>query len=145
GGDAAPFPQGREVDLFLRLDTTPTRLLAAEGLVGQSRHRFHLEMEGARTQAQDWLRDAGFSLLEERDLEGRRSYQVVSSAPPDDFNLRVHARLGLPQLSAGLRPRREVPAIGAMIPWQGYAFELEALSDRTLGWELMGRARWSSS
>jgi hypothetical protein len=146
-GDRAPLPRVRAaaINLFIQLDTPVLQPLAIDRSVGKPRHWLRLEAEGARLQAEDWLRDAGFSLLEERDAEGRRSYQVVSSTPTDESpGARVHARIGLPQLSAGLRPRREMPAIGAMIPWHQYALELEALDERKVGWELMGRVRWSA-
>jgi hypothetical protein len=148
GGDTIPLPRARpaEINLFLQFDTHALQPLAGAPYVRQPRHWLRLEAEGARVQAEDWLRDAGFSLLEERDVEGRRSYQVTSSTPTDESpGVRIHARVGLPQLSAGLQPRREVPAIGAMIPWNRYAFELEALDDRGVGWEVMGRVRWTNA
>jgi hypothetical protein len=146
-GETIPLPRARpaQINLFLQFDTHALQPLAADRYVQQPRHWLRLEAEGARVQAEDWLRDAGFSLLEVRDVEGRRSYQVISSTPTDESpGVRVHARIGLPQLSAGLQPRREVPAIGAMIPWKRYAFELEALDDRRVGWEVMGRVQWSN-
>jgi hypothetical protein len=148
GGDLIPTPRARpaEINLFLQFDTpSSSRPLAVDRYLRQPPHWLHLEAQGARLQAEDWLRDAGFSLLEERDSEGRRSYQVISSTPTDESpGVRFHARIGLPQLSAGLEPRRNMPAIGAMIPWKRYAFELEGLNEHRLGWELMGRARWSA-
>src|SRR5439155_481204 len=121
GDDTIPVPRARpaQINLFLQVDTHSVRPLAADRYLRQVPHWLHLEAAGARVQAEDWLRDAGFSLLDERDSEGRHSYQVISSASADDGpTVRVHARFGLPQLSAGLRPRREMPAVGAMIPWQ---------------------------
>src|SRR2546422_685559 len=105
--DAMPVHQSRpgEVDLFLQFDKyTAPLLTGADRFARRPRHWLHLEVEAARAQAQDWLRESGFSLLEERDGDGRRSYQVISSTPADEWPaMRVHARVGLPELSAGLR------------------------------------------
>lgn len=115
-------------------------------LLQQPRHRLFLEVDGARAQAKDWLHTAGFSLFEQRDSEGRRSYEVMSGTLANDWpSLQLHARVGGPQLSAGLRPRREVPALGLTIPGDGYTFEFEALKDRSLGTALMARVRWGDA
>jgi hypothetical protein len=131
--DAMQSPAGR-----------PARGLAFDPLVGRSQERFQLEFEGARSQAQDWLHDAGFSLLEERDNEGRRSYSVTSGALADDWpGIHLRARLGGSQLSAGLQPRHNAPAIAITIPWQRYTLEIEGSDDRALGYALTGTFRWS--
>ena len=117
---------------------------SAHPAVPQARHWFSLEIAGARAQAEDWLHANGLSLLEDRDSEGRRSYQVMSqNLATDSQTVQFHARLGGPQLSAGLRPRREIPALGITVPAQAYAFELEGVKDRALGTALMTRISWS--
>jgi hypothetical protein len=103
-----------------------------------------LEVEGAREQAQDWLHDGGFSLLEEKDQHGRSSYVVTAEALRRRVpTMRLRARMGRPQLSAGFRLNDQSPAIGVTIPWQRYTFELEGLNDRRLGYAFVGSARWS--
>ncbi|MBI4517118.1 MAG: hypothetical protein HY699_15030 [Deltaproteobacteria bacterium] len=102
------------------------------------RHRLQLEVAGARVQTEDWLRAAGFSLLEQRDGEGRRSYTVVSDALAAQWpEVRLRAQFGGPQLSAGLRSRRGPVSVALTIPWQGYAVELESREDRTFGYSLL--------
>jgi len=148
GADQLPFPQGGPagLDLFHLSDTPAARVLSVGGPGGDPRHRFYLELAGARSQAEDWARDAGFLLLEDRDGEGRRTYQLISGTLASEWTpVSLHARLGLPQLSAGLRQRREVPAFGASIPWQRCALEIEALQDRGLGWAVMSRFHWSDA
>jgi hypothetical protein len=106
---------------------------------------FALEIAGARAQTEDWLHANGLSLLEDRDGEGRRSYEVLSHNLAMDWQaVQVHARLGGPQLSAGLRPRRDIPALGITIPTRAYAFEFEGVKDRSLGTALMTRMSWSA-
>src|SRR5882724_3319821 len=80
GGDTIPVHRARPapINLFFQFDTPTPQPLAVDRYVGKRRHWLRLEVEGARLQAEDWRRDAGFSVLEERDAEGRRSYQVVS-------------------------------------------------------------------
>jgi len=113
-------------------------------VVGFAEDRVLLEVEGAREQAEDWLHRGGFSLLEEQDQHGRSSYVVMS----DTFTrrvptMRLRARMGRPQLSAGMRTGDQSPAIGVTIPWQRYTFELEGLNDGRLGYAVVGSARWS--
>lgn len=116
------------------------------GLLRPTRHRLYLEVDGARAQAEDWLHTAGFFLFEQRDSEGRRSYQMMSGALADDWpTVQLHARVGGPQLSAGLQPRRDVPALGLTIPGKTYTLELEGLKDRRLGTALMAHLRWSDA
>jgi hypothetical protein len=113
-------------------------------LLREPRHRFYLEVDGAGAQARDWLHTAGFALWEQRDSEGRRSYQVMSGAVANDLpTVHLHARIGGPQLSAGLNPRREVPALGFTVPSESYTLEFEGLKDHRLGTALMARVRWS--
>jgi len=112
--------------------------------VGSADDRILLEVEGAGRQAEDWLDDGGFSLFEERDQHGRRSYVMVSNTFSRRMpTMRLRARMGRPQLSAGLRPSGDSPAIGVTVPWQSYTFELEGLNDRRLGYAIVGSARWS--
>lgn len=131
------------IDLF-HLQGSKVGPQSAHPTVPQARHWFSLEIAGARAQAEDWLHANGLSLLEDRDSEGRRSYQVMSQNLASDWQaVQLHARLGGPQLSAGLRPRREIPALGITIPAQAYAFEFEGVKDRALGTALMTRMSWS--
>lgn len=127
---------------YIAMATTSFVLL--EHAVGFADDRILLEVDGAREQAEDWLHRGGFSMLEEKDQHGRSSYVVMS----DTFSrqvptMRVRARVGRPQLSAGLRPSDRSPAIGVTVPWQHYTFELEGLNDRRLGYAFVGSARWS--
>ncbi len=131
------------VELFQNTDSA-ARLFTFDHSVGRSRHRFRLELAGARTQAEDWLHDAGFSLLEDHDVEGHHTYAVVSGALiTDGPAVQLRARLGQPALSAGMRLRSDRPAIGVVLPSAPYSFEFEGLEDRTLGYVLMGTLRWS--
>ena len=115
-------------------------------LLREPRNRLYLEVDGAGAQARNWLHTAGFALFEQRDSEGRRSYQVMSGAVADDWpTIKLHARVGGPQLSAGLNPRREVPALGLTVPSENYTMELEGLKDRRLGTALMARIRWGDA
>jgi hypothetical protein len=112
--------------------------------VGFADDRILLEVDGAREHAADWLHRGGFSMLEEKDGHGRKSYVMMS----DSFarrlpTMRVRARIGRPQLSAGLRQSDRSPAFGVTVPWQRYTFELEGLNDRRLGYAFVGSARWS--
>lgn len=128
-------------ELFQRVETA--RLTIGPPAL-QLQHRFRLELEGARAQAEDWLHDAGFSLLEERDGDGRNSYSVISAVLVADWPaVRVRARIGGPQLSAGLQVRRQTPAIGITLPLKAYNVELEGLQEKNLGYLLMGSLRWS--
>lgn len=129
--------QGLQIDLFHAVDSV-ARILTINPRLGRARHRFRLELQGARAQAEDWLRDAGFSLLEERDGEGQRSYAVISGALVTEWPVvRLRVRVGNPQLAAGLRLRRNVPAIGLTIPWGEYAFEVEGAQEKNLGYLFM--------
>jgi hypothetical protein len=115
-------------------------------LSSRSRHRWRAELQAARALAEDWLRDAGMSLLEERDADGRRTYAVLSGKLAESWPmLRLRARVGRPQLSSGMRPRREAPAVGITFPWKTYTLELEGLDDRDLGYSLLGVFRWGDA
>ena len=106
--------------------------------------RVLLEVEGARDQAEDWLHQGGFSLLEERDQHGRSSYVVMSQTFSRRVpTMRIRARMGRPELSAGMRLNDESPAVGITVPWQRYTFELEGLNDGRFGYAVVGSARWS--
>lgn len=120
-----------------------TSFVLVERIVGFADDRVLLEVEGAREQAEDWLHQGGFSLLEEEDQHGHSSYVVMS----DTFSrrlptMRIRARMGRPQLSAGMRTGDRSPAIGVTVPWQRYTFELEGLNDGRLGYAVVGSARW---
>jgi len=140
--DDGTYPgRAPRVELFQHSGNTPQ---AMPRRVERARQRFRIELQRARAQAEDWLHDAGFSLLEERDSEGKRTYALLSGTlVADGPVIRFHARVGRPQLSAGLTVRRNRPAFGFTIPWQQYTVEMEALEDQELGYMLMGRFRWS--
>jgi hypothetical protein len=141
---SAPSNLGRPPIQFFHDVQPPARLFTFDRPLGRSRHRFRLELEGARAQAQDWLHDGGFFLLEERDAEGRRSYEVRSHTLVTDWPVvRLRARVGQPQLAAGMRMRRNTPALGFTIPWQQYAFEFEGVEERSLGYLFLGTLRWA--
>ncbi len=135
---------GATVELFRFEDKRLAPQVDAR-LLREPRHRFYLEVDGAGAQARDWLHTAGFALFEQRDGEGRRSYQVMGAVADDWPTVKLHARVGGPQLSAGLNPRREVPALGFTIPGETYTLELEGLKDRRLGTALMARIRWGDA
>ena len=131
------------IELFQEIETL-ARLFTLDRAVGHSRHRLRLELQGARAQAEDWLHDAGFSLLEERDLDGHHSYAVVSGALTTDWPvIRLRARLGQAAPFTGMRLRDDLPAIGVAVPYQRYTVELEGAQDRSLGYVVMGTLRWS--
>jgi hypothetical protein len=122
----------------------PVRLFTLGAPVTQSRHPFRVELEGARAQAEDWLHDAGFSLLEERDGDGRRGYAVISGALVSDGPIiRLRARFGERHLPANFRVRSEMPAIGITMPWGPYSLEFEGVQDSALGYVLMQSIQWS--
>jgi hypothetical protein len=132
-------------DLFRTPDIPRDPILPFDQLGDRPRHWVRVEVQAARAYAQDWLRSTGFSLLEDRDSEGRHRYQVFSRRLTQDWpEVRVHTRIGRPVLSAGLQPRRNVPAFGLTIPGPGYVIEAEGFQDRELGWSLMGRVYGSS-
>lgn len=145
--DAAETSEGRltrqptQIELFQALDTSAWRQLSWN--ITPLPQRFHLELNGARASAEDWLRDAGLSVREERDPEGHRSYTVLSdtllSADPV---IRLRAQVGRPELAAGLRLRQNSATLGLTIPWQRYVVELEGVDDRSLGCVFLGSLRW---
>lgn len=144
-GAADSLPPQTRVELLQNADTN-ARMFTLDHVVGHSRHRFRLELEGARAQAEDWLHDAGFSLLEERDVEGHHTYAVISGALTiDGPAIQLRARLGQPALSAGMRLRSDRPAIGVVMPFSPYSLELEGLEDRSLGYVVMGTLRWTDA
>jgi len=106
-------------------------------------HRVNLEASGARTNARDWLHNAGFTFLEERDPEGHRSYTLLSSALAESAPvIRLQARIGRPQVAAGLQQDHNSTTVGLTIPWEQYVAELEGVDDRTLGRACLGSLRW---
>jgi hypothetical protein len=146
-GADPPEPTAKRASLVLLESPESESLTPLRDVVARKhpRHRLYLELDGARAQAEDWLRQGGFALLEERDLDNRRSYQVVSNPTTDWPGVRLHARIGRPQLSAGLQPRRQIPALGISIPWERYEFQLEGLSDHRFGWALLWQLQWSDA
>jgi hypothetical protein len=121
-----------------------TSFVLVDHEIGFAEDRVLLEVEGAREQAEDWLHSSGFSLLEQKDQHGRSSYVVMSETFTRRMpTMRIRARMGRPELSAGMRLSDESPAIGVTIPWQRYTFELEGLNDGRLGYAVVGSARWS--
>lgn len=131
-----------EPDLLEVGDSTSFVLVDRE--IPFAEDRVLLEVDGAREQAEDWLHSGGFSLLEEKDPHGRSSYVVLSESFIHRVpTMRIRARMGRPQLSAGFRLDDESPAIGVMLPWQRYTFELEGIRDGRLGYAVVGSARWS--
>ena len=134
----------REIRLLEEADAPSVRLLEIGRPLERPQHWVRMELKNARAQAESWWNDAGLSLLEERDPEGRRRYQLTSGVLTDSWpTLRLRARVGKPELSAGLRLRRNAPALGFTVPWQQYTFELEGLEDRDLGFAFTGSMRWS--
>jgi hypothetical protein len=130
---------------LLRSMQAPVRLFTIGTPVTQSRHPFRLELEGARAQAEDWLHDAGFSLLEERDGNGRHGYAVISGALVSAGPIiRLRARFGERHLPASMSVRSEMPAIGITMPWRQYSLEFESMQDATLGYVLMQSIQWSA-
>jgi hypothetical protein len=116
----------------------PAATLLSLRNAGLSQPRLRLEFEGARAQARDWLHDAGFSLLEDRDSVGGRRYQLISGALVADLPaLQLRARLGRPLLAAGVPVRRSVPAIGVTMPWREYSFEMEGHGAKNPGYRFM--------
>ncbi len=141
---ADPFTPSAPTHIEL-IDNTrpPIQLFTFASPVSQSRHRFKLELEGARVQAEDWLHDAGFSLLEERDGDGRRGYAVISGALVSEGPIiRFRARFGERQLPASMSVRSEMPAIGITMPWRQCSVEFEGVQDRSLGYVLMQSIHW---
>jgi hypothetical protein len=112
--------------------------------VSKTRHRFKIELEGARARAENWLHDAGFSLLEGRDVHGKRTYTVISGPLTWHWPaLRFRTRFGYPRLSAGLDPEPNMPAVGFVLLLEQVTVEFEGLDDKELGYILMGVLRWS--
>jgi len=145
GSDTLPAHPARpkEIELLHLTEARGAPRLVVREPVRRVRHRFSAEMNGARAQAEDWLRTSGFSLLESRDSEGRRSYELISGTLASQAPaMRFHTRIGRPRLSSGLRPSRKVPALGLTIPGDTYTVELEGLRDSDFGWALMGSVRW---
>ena len=107
------------------------------------RQRVYFEVTGARAQAEDWLRNAGMSVLEEHDPEGHRSFTLLSDAAISESSvIHLRARFGRPEVAAGLHLRQNTATIGMMIPWQQSVFELEAVNDRSLGYGFLASMHW---
>lgn len=103
-----------------------------------------LQLSGATSQAADWMEDGGFSLLKDRDPYGSSRYTVASGALSTRWaSFHLRARVGRPEMSAGLRPRRHAPAFGVTVPWDRFVFELEALDDKDFGYSILTGMRWS--
>lgn len=87
--------------------------------------------------------DSGFSLLRDRDSQGSRRYTMASGALTTKWaSFHLRARVGRPEMSAGLRPRRHAPAFGVTVPWDQFTFELEALDDKEFGYSVLSGLRW---
>jgi hypothetical protein len=142
--DDAGLPQERTISVSLR--PVGGAVMAESAAVHMPPLRSYAEAAGPRRQTEDWLNDAGFSLLEQRDAEGKRSYEVLSNDSATNWGkVQMHARIGRPYQSAGFDVRREFPALGVTIPLEPCTFELEGLNDHDLGWLLMARAGWSAN
>lgn len=103
-----------------------------------------LQLSGARSRASDWMRDTGFSLLKDRDSHGSSRYTMATGALTTKWgSFHLRARVGRPELSAGLRPRRRAPAFGITVPWDQFTFEVEAMDDREFGYSVLTGLRWS--
>lgn len=103
-----------------------------------------LQVSGVRSQANDWLDDSGFSLLKDRDSWGSKRYTVAAGALTTKWgSFHLRGRVGRPELSAGLRPRRYSPAFGVTVPWKQFTFELEALDDKDFGYSVLSGLRWA--
>ncbi len=102
-----------------------------------------LQLSGARSQATDWIEDGGFSLLRDRDSRGSQRFTMAAGALTTKWgSFHLRARVGRPELSAGLRPRRQYPAFGVTVPWEQFTFELEALDDKDFGYSILSGLRW---
>lgn len=103
-----------------------------------------LQVSGARSQANEWLDDSGFSLLKDRDSQGSKRFTMAAGTLTTKWgSFHLRGRVGRPELSAGLRPRRYAPAFGVTVPWKQFTFELEALNDRDFGYTVLSGFRWS--
>jgi hypothetical protein len=103
-----------------------------------------LQVSGARSQAVDWMQDTGFSLLRDRDSQGSRRFTMATGGLTTKWaTFHLRARVGRPELSAGLRPRRQTPAFGITVPWDQFTFELEALDDKDFGYTVLSGLRWA--
>lgn len=103
-----------------------------------------LQFSGAKNQTADWMEDGGFSLLKDRDPYGSSRYTVATGALTTKWaSFHFRARVGRPEMSAGLRPRRHAPAFGVTVPWDRFVFELEALDDKDFGYSILSGLRWS--
>jgi hypothetical protein len=143
GDAAASDVQGWRIET-LRPEQPPARRPLFFASTSKARHRFKIELEGARVRAENWLHDAGFSLLEGRDAHGKRTYTVISGPLTWHWPaLRFRTRFGHPPLSAGLDPRRNTPAVGFVLLLEQVTLEFEGLDDKELGYTLMGVLRWA--
>ena len=102
-----------------------------------------LQVSGAQNQTSDWMQDGGFSLLRDRDSQGSRRFTMLTGGLMTKWvTFHLRARVGRPELSAGLRPRRQTPAFGITVPWKEFTFELEALDDKDFGYSVLSGFRW---
>jgi hypothetical protein len=102
-----------------------------------------LQLSGARSQATHWIEDSGFSLLRDRDSRGSQRFTMAAGALTTKWaSFHLRARVGRPEMSAGLRPRRQYPAFGVTVPWDRFTFELEALNDKDFGYSILSGFRW---
>jgi hypothetical protein len=102
-----------------------------------------LQLSGVRSQATDWMEDGGFSLLRDRDSQGAKRFTMAAGALTTKWaSFHLRARVGRPEMSAGLRPRRYAPAFGVTVPWERFTFELEALDDKDFGYSMLSGLHW---
>jgi hypothetical protein len=103
-----------------------------------------LQVSGARSQAADWLEDGGFSLLKDKDPYGSKRFTFATGALTTKWaSFHFRARIGRPEMSAGLRPKRHSPAFGVTVPWNRFVLEIEALDDGEFGYSLLTGLRWT--
>jgi len=128
---------------WLAWETLPTTTTAPTEIKGPV-NWVKLQVSGARSQTNEWLDDSGFSLLKDRDSQGSKRFTMAAGALTTKWgSFHLRGRVGRPELSAGLRPRRYAPAFGVTVPWKEFTFELEALDDRDFGYTVLSGFRWS--
>jgi len=140
---AAPLPRShRRIQLFQAREVGGASRLTGAAIAPLPQ-RFTLEMAGARSNAQDWLHDAGFSLLEDRDSEGQRSYTLQSGTLASTAPLvHLQARVGRPELAAGLRLNHNSASVGLTMPLPHSVIEIEGVDNRGAGYGFLGSLRW---
>jgi len=139
----APTPRShRRIQIFQMREAVAAPPLLAH-LINPLPQHLNLEVDGARSSAEDWLHDAGFSLLEQRDGEGQHSYTLLSGSLAEAAPLvRFQARIGRPELAPGLRLNHNSASVGLTIPTPQYAIELEGVDNRGAGYGFLGSVRW---